>query len=49
MSVIQNIEVSVSEVLICELELYIGMSLRPLMFLVFWESSIQGFLLYNIP
>ena len=34
MSVIQNIEVSVSEVLICELELYIGMRLRPLMFLV---------------
>ena len=49
MSVIQNIEVSVSEVLICELELYIGMRLRTLMFLVFWESSIQGFLLYNIP
>ncbi len=45
MSVIQNIEVSVSEGLICELELYIGMRLRPLMFLVFRESSIKGFTL----
>ena len=42
MSVIQNIEVSVSEVLICELELYIGMRLRPLMLLVFLGVQHTG-------